>query len=122
MRVVDGFDLYLGGGISGAIQLGVLYKKGVPFSQLPELLERTIKEFRLHRQERESFSAFWRKRLDGARPEVVASEEPPIWRCQECEYLQSGPEPPGFCPRCAAVRSRFIVDDTVEAVHATAEP
>lgn len=111
LKVVDGFDLYLGGGISGHVELGILHKKGVPFSQLPELLERLIREFHVHRQEGESFSAFWRRRLTGLKPEVVAPEEPPTWRCQECEYLHQGQEPPGFCPRCAAVRSRFAVQD-----------
>jgi ferredoxin-nitrite reductase len=111
LKVVDGFDLYLGGGISGEVALGILHKKGVPFSQLPELLERLIREFHIHRQEGESFSGFWRRRLAGSKPEVVAPEEPPVWRCQECDYLHQGQEPPGFCPRCAAVRSRFSVHD-----------
>ena len=111
LKIVDGFDLSLGGGISGAAELGLLYKKGVPFNQLPELLERVIREFHTHRQDGESFSAFWRRRLQNEKPQVVLPEEPPTWRCQECDYLHTGQEPPGFCPRCAAVRSRFAVED-----------
>jgi ferredoxin-nitrite reductase len=112
LKIVDGFDLYLGGGISGHVELGMLHKKGVPFSQLPELLERLIKEFHLHRHHGERFSTFWRRRLQGEKPQVVLPEEPPTWRCQECDYLHAGQEPPGFCPHCAAVRSRFVVHDT----------
>lgn len=121
LKVVDGFDLYLGGGVSGQLELGILHKKGVPFGQLAESLEQLIREFHTHRQDGESFSAFWRKRLAGGKPEVVAPEEPPAWRCQECGYLHGGQEPPGFCPRCAAIRSRFVVDDAVEATHTPAE-
>jgi ferredoxin-nitrite reductase len=122
LRIVDGFDLYLGGGISGQLELGRLYKKGVPFSQIPELLERIVREFHAKRLGGESFSAFWRRQLGPGEPEVVATEEPPTWRCRECGYCHGGQEPPGFCPRCAAIRSRFVVEDEVEAVPATAEP
>jgi sulfite reductase beta subunit-like hemoprotein len=112
VRVVDAFDVYLGGGVSGTLELGILWKKGVPFPQLAELLQRTVGEFHLHRRPGESFSAYWRRKLAGAAPEVVALEEPPRWRCRECSYLHDGAEPPGFCPRCAAIRARFVRDDS----------
>jgi ferredoxin-nitrite reductase len=111
LRVVDAFDVYLGGGVAEGLELGVLWKKGVPFGQLAEVLQQTIAEFHLHRRGEESFSACWRRRLAGQAPEVVAPEEPPRWRCRECGYLHDGAAAPGFCPRCAAVRVRFVRDD-----------
>jgi sulfite reductase (ferredoxin) len=111
LRIVDGFDVYLGGGVSDTVALGTLWKKGVPFSQVPELLERVIREFHVQRQVGETFTAFWRRRLRGTTPEVVAPEEPPAWRCRECAYLHAGEEPPAFCPRCAALRGYFVRDD-----------
>ncbi|MBI4593487.1 MAG: hypothetical protein HY728_04675, partial [Candidatus Rokubacteria bacterium] len=117
LRIVDGFDIYLGGGVSDTLVLGTLWKKGVPFSQLPELVERVITEFHVSRQGDETFTAFWSRRLRDTTPEVVAPEEPPSWRCRECEYRHAGEEPPAFCPRCAALRARFVRDDDgVEAV------
>ena len=84
----------------------------MPFSQLPELLERVMGDYHVQRQADETFTAFWRRRLRGTTPEVVAAEEPPAWRCQECSYLHAGEEAPAFCPRCAALRARFARDDT----------
>ncbi|MBI2207526.1 MAG: precorrin-3B synthase [Candidatus Rokubacteria bacterium] len=110
LRIVDGFDVTLGGGVAATLALGVLWKKGVPFTQVPELLERAVRDFHTHRQPDESFSAFWRRRIGPANPEVVAPEEPPAWRCQECGYIHDGEQPPGFCPRCAAIKARFILD------------
>jgi precorrin-3B synthase len=111
LRIVDGFDVYLGGGVSDTLALGTLWKKGVPFSQLSELLERAIREYHVQRQRDETFSAFWRRRLADAAPDVVAAEEPPAWRCRECAYVHAGQEPPAFCPRCAALRRRFARAD-----------
>jgi len=121
LRIVDGFDVYLGGGVAETLSLGTLWKKGVPFSQLPELLERVIREFHLQRQAGETFTAFWRRRLPpGLTPDTVAPEEPPAWRCRECAYLHAGEAPPAFCPRCAALRARFFRDDG--GAEADAEP
>ncbi|MBI3636255.1 MAG: precorrin-3B synthase, partial [Candidatus Rokubacteria bacterium] len=120
LRIVDGFDVYLGGGVSDAVALGTLWKKGVPFGQLAELLERVIREYHDQRLAPETFSAFWRRRLRGITPEVVAPEEPPAWRCRECSYLYAGAEAPAFCPRCAALRARFFRDDGGDAVEAAA--
>jgi len=111
LRIVDGFDVYLGGGVAETLSLGTLWKKGVPFGQLPELLERVIHDFHAQRTADETFTAFWRRRLRGITPEIVAPEEPPAWRCRECRYLHPGQEPPAFCPRCAALRARFFRDD-----------
>ncbi len=115
LRVVDAFDVYLGGGVSDGLQLGILWKKGVPFPQLAETLQQTIGEFHRKRRGDESFSACWRRGLAGQAADVVAPEEPPRWRCRECGYLHDGAAAPGFCPRCAAVKSRFVRDDGAEA-------
>lgn len=114
LRIVDGFDVYLGGGVSETLALGTLWKKGVPFGQLPELLERVVREYHVERRADETFTAFWRRRLSGTTPEVVAPEEPPAWRCGECDYLHAGEEPPAFCPRCAALRARFVLSGDPE--------
>jgi ferredoxin-nitrite reductase len=115
LRIVDAFDIYLGGGVSDSLQLGLLWKKGVPFTRLAEVLERTIGEFHRQRIGDESFSAFWRRKLVGQEAEVVAPEEPPRWRCRECRHLHDGAEAPGICPRCAAPRGRFARDDAGDA-------
>jgi NAD(P)H-nitrite reductase large subunit/rubredoxin len=115
LRVVDGFDVYLGGGVSGSLDLGHLHRKGVPFSQLSECLEKVIRQFHAERGADESFSAFWRKRLAGEKPEVVAEEELPVWRCEPCGYLHAGERPRGFCPNCGAVRARFVAGSGLAA-------
>ena len=119
LRIVDAFDVQLGGGVSGALELGLTWKKGVPWSQLAETLAHAVGEFHTHRRPSESFSAFWRRRLAQAKPEVVAVEVPPAWRCDECGYVHGGEAPPGFCPRCAAIRSRFVRDDAAREPEAT---
>ena len=111
LRIVDGFDVLLGGGVGAELTLATPYKKGVPFAQLPELLERVIREYHARRQPGESFTAFWQARLRGTPPDVVAPEEPPAWRCRECDYVHAGAAAPAFCPRCAALRARFARDD-----------
>jgi ferredoxin-nitrite reductase len=118
LRVVDAFDVYLGGGVSGGLRLGTLHKKGVPFAQLSECLENVIRRFHAERGAGETFSAFWQRRLAGEKPEVVADEELPLWRCEPCGYLHAGERPPGFCPHCAAVRARFVATDGAEATAA----
>jgi ferredoxin-nitrite reductase len=122
LRVVDAFDISLGGGVSGGLQLGLPWKKGVPFPQLAAVLDEAIREFHLHRGPDESFSAYWRRRLAGTAPEVVAPELPPAWRCEECAYVHDGPRPPAFCPRCAAIAARFVRDDAAGAEATSAAP
>jgi ferredoxin-nitrite reductase len=125
LRIVDGFDVLLGGGVGARLTLATPYKKGVPFTQLPEVLERIIGEFHTRRQPGESFTAFWQSRLREAMPEVVAPEEPPAWRCRECGYVHAGEAAPAFCPRCAALRARFARDDgapEVSGLPPAAEP
>jgi precorrin-3B synthase len=107
LRVIDAFDIFLGGGIGKSVQLGILYKKGVPVKRLADTLEGVVREFHQRRETTESFSAFWQRTLAERKPEVVLAEEILAWQCATCGYEHLGDAPPGFCPRCAAVRARF---------------
>src|SRR5206468_3951370 len=39
LRVLDAFDIYLGGGFSEQVQMGTLYRKLVPVDELPDVIE-----------------------------------------------------------------------------------
>jgi ferredoxin-nitrite reductase len=106
LRVVDAFDVYLGGGIAHEVQMGILYQKSVPFDQLPEFLEQVIRDFYLHRSGSETFSQYWRKKLQGHEA-APASQELPTWRCGRCRHLHVAGDPPPFCPLCAGLRAQF---------------
>src|SRR5262249_55170040 len=106
LRVVDAFDVYLGGGIAEDVQMGILYQKSVPFDQLPEFLEQVVQDFYLHRSGTETFSQYWRKKLQGHEAEP-ASQELPTWRCTRCGHLHVASDPPPFCPLCAGLRAQF---------------
>jgi ferredoxin-nitrite reductase len=106
LRVVDAFDVYLGGGIAQDVQMGILYQKSVPFEQLPEFLEQVVHDFYFHRSDTETFSQYWRKKLQGHQAEP-ASQELPTWRCARCGHLHVASDPPPFCPLCAALRAQF---------------
>src|SRR5262249_25442131 len=105
-RVLDAFDVYLGGGVGDDVEMGTLFEKGVPFNHLPELLEKVIQEFYQRRDDTETFSQYWRKKLAGHQA-VSASEEMPTWRCSHCGHLHVGQDAPPFCPVCAALRAKF---------------
>lgn len=105
-RVLDAFDVYLGGGLAEEAQMGILYEKGVPFQHLPELLENIIQEFYQRRSEAETFSQYWRKKLADHKAKVAAAEIP-TWQCSHCEYRVVTQDPPPFCPICAALRAKF---------------
>ncbi|MBI4469273.1 MAG: precorrin-3B synthase [Acidobacteria bacterium] len=106
LRVLDAFDVYLGGGIGRQVQLGILYQKAVPFSQLAEFLEKLINEFHLHRYPNENFSQYWQRKLEGHRAEPLTGDLP-TWHCTSCSHLHVGADPPFFCPVCSALRSKF---------------
>ncbi|HEY7491248.1 MAG TPA: precorrin-3B synthase [Candidatus Tectomicrobia bacterium] len=106
LRVVDAFDVYLGGGIAQDVQMGILYQKSVPFDQLPEFLDQVVHDFYMHRSDTETFSQYWRKKLQGHTAEP-ASQELPTWRCARCGHLHVASDPPPFCPLCAALRAQF---------------
>lgn len=38
-----------------------------------------------------------------------------MWRCEVCGYLHEGEEPPDFCPKCGAPKSKFVLLDEEEA-------
>jgi nitrite reductase (NADH) large subunit len=106
LRVVDAFDVYLGGGIAQDVQMGMLYQKSVPFDQLPEFLDQVVRDFYMHRGDTETFSQYWRKKLQG-HTAVPAAQELPIWRCGRCGHHHVASDPPPFCPLCAALRAQF---------------
>ena len=106
LRVVDAFDVYLGGGLATEVHMGILYQKGVPFDQLPECLEQVIREFYLHRGDAETFSQYWRKKLQGHKA-TPSEQELPTWHCTRCGHLHVASDPPPFCPICAALRAQF---------------
>jgi len=121
-KVLDAFDVYLGGGLAAEVQMAILYKKGIPFQQLPQLLEKVIGEFYLEREAPETFSQYWRRKLEGHKPETD-KEEIPTWRCTRCEYLHVADDPPPFCPLCAAIRSKFepVSDEETNRADAVGE-
>jgi len=118
LRVLDAFDLYLGGGFAGEVQMGTLYQKGVPFGELPDVVEGLVRDFHLRRSAGESFSGYWRRKLKGHRAEPMNVERP-RWRCSHCAHVHVGEDPPPFCPRCAALRARF---EPAEGGDGPAEP
>jgi len=106
IRVLDAFDVYLGGGLGREVQMGMLFRKLVPVDQLPDLIESVVKDFYLHRGESETFSQYWRNRLQGHKAEP-SREELPRWRCSQCAHIHIALDPPYFCPVCAALRAKF---------------
>jgi nitrite reductase (NADH) large subunit len=106
LRVLDAFDLYLGGGVGDTIRMGTLFRKGVPFGELPGAIEDLVREFYLRRSSGETFSRFWTNRLEGHKAEALEIERP-RWRCTRCRHVHVAEDPPPFCPVCAAIRSRF---------------
>jgi ferredoxin-nitrite reductase len=105
LRVFDAFDLYLGGGIGSDVRMAKLYQRGVPFGELAEVVEKLVAEFHLHRTTGQTFSEYWSLKLDEHTLSPLA--ELPRWQCTQCSYLHVGEYPPAFCPRCAAIRSKF---------------
>jgi rubredoxin len=113
-RTVDAFDVYLGGGVASEVQLGILYQKGVPYNQLPDFLEHIIREFYVHRRDAETFSQYWRRKLQGHKAEP-SQQELPTWRCSRCGHLHVAADPPPFCPLCAALRAQFELGPSTPA-------
>jgi ferredoxin-nitrite reductase len=106
LRVLDAFDVFLGGGVGEELMMGALYRKAVPFEELPETLEAVVREFHLQRDPGDTFTAFWQRRLKRQRPEPLKVEVP-RWQCTRCRHLHVAQDPPAFCPMCAAVRAKF---------------
>jgi ferredoxin-nitrite reductase len=122
LRVVDAFDVFLGGGIGDELRMGTLYQKAVPFDQLSDALEKVVAEFHLGRSRGESFSSYWQRKLHGHRAEPLRAEVP-RWQCSRCGHPHVAQDPPPFCPVCAALRAKFVpAPEEGEAPAAAAAP
>jgi ferredoxin-nitrite reductase len=105
----EGFDVYLGGGLAGQVHMGLPYRLGVDVDQLPQLVEHVVTEFYARHRTGETFSAYWRSRLQALQAEKVedGDYQVPVWLCETCQYRHSGEDPPVFCPSCAGLRRHF---------------
>lgn len=107
----DAFDVLVGGGVQGKVELGRLYRKGVDLVQLPEVIAGLVRTYDREHQPGMTFSAFWRERLgDSHQPSPLAPDEhrPDLWVCESCSHEHRGDDPPVFCPRCAGLRRNFV--------------
>ncbi|HQZ69348.1 MAG TPA: hypothetical protein PLY87_29885, partial [Planctomycetaceae bacterium] len=59
----EGFDVLLGGGISGQVHMGLPYRMGVDIGQLPTLIEEAVHEYYLRHKPGQTFSSYWRDRI-----------------------------------------------------------
>ena len=106
----DGFDVFLGGGVHGAVELGLPYRKGVDVDQLPTLIEQLVKTYDQEHLNGDTFSRFWRDRLGAGHavtPATEADYRPDVWACEACGHRHMGEAPPTFCPKCSALRKKF---------------
>jgi ferredoxin-NADP reductase/nitrite reductase/ring-hydroxylating ferredoxin subunit len=108
----DGFDVFLGGGVHETVELAILYRKGVDTEQLPELIEELVRVYDQDSETDETFSQFWRRRLNTTRhfPFATAEEDyrPDVWLCERCGHKHAGEDPPVFCPHCSSLRKNFV--------------
>lgn len=113
----EGFDVYLGGGIAGQVHMGLPYKLGVDVDQLPTLVESVVEEFYLRHKSGQTFSAYWREKLQALEVEKVGDDDYqlPTWICESCDYDHKGEDPPVFCPSCAGLRRNFARIDEDES-------
>ena len=105
----EGFDVFLGGGIAGQVHMGLPYKLGVDVDQLPTLIEEVTSEYYLKHQLGQTFSVYWRERLQAQEARKVGNDDyvVPRWICEACDHLHRGEDPPVFCPACAGLRRNF---------------
>ena len=116
----EGFDVYLGGGLAGQVHMGLPYKLGVDVDQLPTLIEDVANEFYLKHRAGQTFSAYWREKLQAAEADKVGDDDyqVPVWLCEACEYEHRSEDPPVFCPNCAGLRRQFArLEDGISAPH-----
>jgi len=106
VRVLDAFDVFLGGGLGQELKMAALHRKGVPFEELPDAIEVVVREFHLQRSPGETFTTFWQRKLGRHKPEALKVEVP-RWQCGRCRHVHVAQDPPPFCPMCAAVRAKF---------------
>ncbi|WP_417847360.1 Rieske 2Fe-2S domain-containing protein [Thalassoglobus sp.] len=105
----EGFDLFLGGGLAGQVHMGLPYRLGVDVDQLPNVIEEVTDEYYLRHKPGQTFSSFWRERLQAAEAAKVGDDDyvVPTWICEGCEHEHQGEDPPVFCPSCAGLRRLF---------------
>ncbi|MCA9037520.1 MAG: Rieske 2Fe-2S domain-containing protein, partial [Planctomycetaceae bacterium] len=105
----EGFDVFLGGGISGQVNLGLPYRLGVDVDQLPNLVEEITNEYYLRHKPGQTFSSFWRDRIQAEEAKRVGDTDymPPTWVCDGCSHHHQGEDPPVYCPGCAGLRRLF---------------
>lgn len=112
----EGFDVSLGGGLSGQVHMALPYRLGVDVDQLPQLIEEVIREYYLRHAPGQTFSAYWREKLRSAESTKVGDHDyqAPTWVCESCEHRHKGEDPPIYCPKCAALRRHFarIADES----------
>jgi len=70
--------VFLGGGISGRLHVGLLYRLGVDVDQLPRVIEEVVRDY--------------------------AEYLPPTWIRDGCGYRHRAEAPPVFCPNRAGPR------------------
>ena len=114
----EGFDVYLGGGLAGQVHMGTPYKLGVDVDQLPQLIEEVTNEYYLRHKVGQTFSGYWREKLQSAKAAKVGDADyvVPTWICEGCDYQHHGEDPPVFCPSCAGLRRYFARVETDEDV------
>ncbi len=121
----EGFDVFLGGGIAGGVQMGRTFRLGVDVDQLPTLIEEVVTQYYLSHKPGQTFSDYWREQLPDDRSVKAAEEDfkPPVWLCENCRYEHAGVDPPVFCPSCAGLRRYFArLEDSVEELAAPDDP
>lgn len=117
----EGFDVYLGGGLAGQVHMGLPFKLGVDIDQLPTLIEDVASEYYLKHRSGQTFSAFWREKMQAAEADKVGDDDYqlPVWICEACDYRHDGEDPPVFCPSCAGLRRNFARLAECESVSVT---
>jgi hypothetical protein len=113
----EGFDVYLGGGIAGGVQMACPYRLGVDVDQLPTLIEEVVNDYYRHHRAGQTFSAYWRDKLRSTEAAKVGDTDYhlPTWICEVCDHRHVGQDPPIFCPRCCGLRRRFArLDPTTD--------
>ena len=105
----EGFDVLLGGGISGQVHMGLPYRMGVDIGQLPTLIEEAVHEYCLRHKPGQAFSSYWRDRIQAEEAKKVGDADyiVPTWVCDGCDHHHHGEDPPVFCPSCAGLRRLF---------------
>lgn len=114
----EGFDVFLGGGIAGQVHMALPFRLGVDVDQLPNLIEEVVNDYYLHHQAGQTFSTYWREKLQAS--EATKAEDAdytaPTWQCDCCDYKHVAEDPPVFCPSCAAIRRHFArLEEGVES-------